>query len=839
MKNIFAFFAIAALAVSCNIVPEPDVAIQEGDTLELSALCSTPQTRADGTMAGVDAYNENALTSIDYFIYPADATERTSAVMHDRWTLSTTDHASKVVNMSDYKKTYGTSGKVFMVANMPEKTGEEDTFSGRESVNDLRALPVPVTTFEQRDNGKFKAQDSFVMISEEWKSFTLSQNENVKVTVPLSRRAAKITLDIRAAKWFTEYHYDHDKVNGTYEQTWYPNLDNIQVYMLYHTNEGTMDGTPIDVKETTRFKSYNRWAYKSTISEDGGMVHVDANNTVAAKLVTGNPFYSYPSKWESKDVNAPFFKIILEWSSYEEDRIPTSTEPGDKKTLKQPNKEFYYKITIPDELDLKSNNWYKITLDLAVLGSEADDAYVTVPGKYSIVAWSDPDDAMGGDLNSGRYLTVGGNKTQEKVGNIVYETFVAYSDKIDIPIITSHPFEVINAASTYPSFQSPYSGGSLNYTEDDPETTADESSADGVNFRITPSEDFTYLTLEHNRIKNVNLNTYVSKDLAPITYTFEIQHTDDANYKRYIKVIQYPAIYAELREGGDVFVNGYFQFQTAMPASGFDRLTQRSYTFRNRNNNLSYTASGFRCDDGNGSGTMSTPNYGGIAYDGDLPRKMTLVTVTAFTEASQTYQSPGDPVKTYIIGDPRQQTKTWNSLDRRVIGRNGNGYQYANWTTNEINAIKVGTNNNENIIAPALLVSSRWGRPGDGYPTSLELAEKRCATYQEAGYPAGRWRLPTEAEIYFIYTLQNKGLVDGLFSSDITKQNYGYYASSGRVFDRHRITQDGGEGYGGTDYANRFTPGPYSGNPVSVRCVYDYWYWEEQDKSQNTYNPKP
>lgn len=831
MKKIFAYFVITALAVSCNIVPEPDVVLQgEGDTLELSAWCTSPQTRANGTMYGEDAYNENALTSIDYFIYPSDATKDTPAVMHDRWTLSTKDNASKVVNMSDFKKNYDVSGKVFMVANMP-KTGEEDPFEGTESVNEILALPVPVTTFEQVNNGKFKAQDSFVMISEDWEGFTLQQNASVKVTVPLSRRAAKITLDIKAANWFVEYHYNEDKVHGTYVQTWYPNLDNIQVYLLNFTNEGTMDGTPINVSEKFRFKSYQRRAYTSTIdNENEYMIPVDSQNDVAAKLVTGNPFYSYPSVWQSKDVNAPFIKIILEWSAYEEDTIPTSTVPGDKKTLKQPNKEFYYKITIPDELDLKSNNWYKINLDLSVLGSEADDAYVTIPGKYSIVAWSDPDDAMGGDLNSGRYLTVGGNKTQVKEGNIVYETFVAYSDKVEIPIITSHPFEVVNASASFPSFKSPYSNGSLTYTFDNTNTTnVDESSATGNNFRITPSTDFSYLTLEHERIKNVRSDSFSTKDLSPITYTFEIQHTDDSNYHRYIRVVQYPAIYASLKDGGDVFLNGYFQFQSARPESGFANLTQRDFSFGN------LTVSGFRSDNADNSGAIDSQGYGTINYDGGLPRKMTLVTVTAFTEESQQYTSTGDPQKTYIIGDPRGN-KTWNSLNNYVIGRERNNYQTKAWTATEISNIKVGSNTNENIIAPAFLISSRWGRPGGTFPNSLEMAEKRCATYQEAGYPAGRWRLPTEAEIYFVYTLQTKGLVDGLFSNTGTS-NYGYYASSGRVFDRFGV-RNGGD-FSGNTYKNRFSPSTVTGVDVSVRCVYDYWYWEEKDKKQNTFNPKP
>lgn len=832
MKKIVMIAAFAALAISCNNRLEFSDRVSEGGgKLDLSVWCVSPETRADQTKEGEDIYNENALTSIDYFIYPENSTLETPAVAHGRWTpeTGTKFSSSKVVDMGTYQAQYGTKGYVFMLANVPA-----DFVSGSESVNALLDLPVPVTTFGQVDQtGKFKPQDSFVMISKERVGFTLSNSEVVKVSVPLSRRAAKITLDIKMAKWFTEYRYTGgDKTHGTYVQTWYPNMESVQVYLLNYTDLGDMKGTPTSVSEVTKFASYRRTAYIPSIDEDGGSIVVDVTDgvthEVAASKVSGNPFYSYPSKWESKDVYAPFIKVIVKWSSYHEDVLPTETQPGDKKSLIQANKEFYYKITIPDELDLKSNNWYKINLELSVLGGEADDAVVSIPGTYSVVAWSDPDEAMGGDLNSGRYLTVSGNKKQVKEGNIVYETFEAYGDKIDIPIITSHPFEVVNASSTYPTFIDPYTDGALTYSTD---------SSEEDNYTITPSQDMTYVSLEHIRVKGVNEQSYAAKDLAPITYTFKIQHEDADDYYRYIRVIQYPAIYADLIEGGDVFINGYFQYQSARPASGFSGLTERNYNFGNN-----YSKRGFRSDNAqNQSSTMTTVDYGGIAYDGKLPRKMTLITVTAFTNASQYYESLGDPQKTYIIGDPRQQNKTWNSLNRRVSSRNGDSYGYTNWSSDEISAIKVGTNieGKENIIAPALLISSRWGRPGTGYPESLEIAEKRCATYQEAGYPAGRWRLPTEAEIYFIYTLQDKGLVDGLFSSDINSQNFGYYASSGRVFDRHRINQDGGEGYGGIAYANRFTPGPYSGKPVSVRCVYDYWYWEEQDKIQNTYNPKP
>ena len=872
--------AIAALAISCNNRLEfsDDVSVG-GNKLDLSVWCASPETRADQTKRGEDVYNENALTSIDYFIYPENSTLETAAVAHGRWTpdAGTTFTSSKIVDMGSYQAQYGTKGYVFMLANVPA-----DFVSGNESVNALFALPVPVTTFGQTtENGKFRPQDSFVMISKERVSFTLSNSDIVKVSVPLSRRAAKISLDIKIAKWFTEYRYTGgDKTHGTYVQTWYPNLGNVQVYLLNYTDTGDMKGTPTSVSETTKFASYKRKAYIPSVTEDGGSIVVDVTDgvthEVAASLVTGNPFYSYPSQWQSKDVYAPFLKVIVEWTSYIEDRLPTSTQPGDQKEMKQINKEFYYKITIPNELDLKSNNWYKIDLDLSVLGGEADDAIVSIPGNYSVVAWSDPDDAMGGDLNSGRYLTVGGNKKQVKEGSIVYETFEAYGDKVDIPIITSHPFEVENVSSTYPTFVGPdYDDGHLTYTSDD------SASAEGYNFKITPSGDYTYLSLEHNRVKGVNSTGFDAKDVAPITYTFKIKHTDNDGYYRYIKVIQYPAIFAQLKPGGNVFVDGYFFFQDSAPFTGN---LVREGTFTLNNKTPGYTGYGYRSKPSSGNQinerqdknysysnatALATP-YGSIRYDGGLPQKMTLVTVTAFDSNSSSYEVsiaynnrygtrdgqdhsggnpraplPGySPEKTetydYIIADPRENA-SWTSLDNYLSSNNGT----SPW--NNVSSIKVGSRNNPNYIAPAFMISSRWGRPGGTFLDTLEGAEKRCATYQEAGFPAGRWRLPTEAEIYFIYTLQGLGLVDELFSGD--SGNYGYWASSGRLFDRQTDETQGGAGrfHGKAMFVENNAPENTGASNSqmkrhgSVRCVYDYWYWgpQSQQTNQNKFYPSP
>ena len=87
-------------------------------------------------------------------------------------------------------------------------------------------------------------------------------------------------------------------------------------------------------------------------------------------------------------------------------------------------------------------------------------------------------------------------------------------------------------------------------------------------------------------------------------------------------------------------------------------------------------------------------------------------------------------------------------------------------------------------------------------PTKLET----CAAYQENGYPAGRWRVPTEAEIRFIMNLSKNSKLPSLFDGQ-------YWAANGRILSS---SSSSGYGEGHTE----------SGQTVaSVRCVYDAWYW--------------
>ena len=112
------------------------------------------------------------------------------------------------------------------------------------------------------------------------------------------------------------------------------------------------------------------------------------------------------------------------------------------------------------------------------------------------------------------------------------------------------------------------------------------------------------------------------------------------------------------------------------------------------------------------------------------------------------------------------------------------------------------------MIAPKFRIASGYCVMQTFYDENdyYHYMKKRCASYQEDGYPAGRWRLPTAAEVEFIVDLSNKGKIPTLFNNTIRYWcAHGYLrVNSGQVGITHTA---------------------YVGDGASVRCVYDDWYW--------------
>lgn len=122
----------------------------------------------------------------------------------------------------------------------------------------------------------------------------------------------------------------------------------------------------------------------------------------------------------------------------------------------------------------------------------------------------------------------------------------------------------------------------------------------------------------------------------------------------------------------------------------------------------------------------------------------------------------------------------------------------------------------KNLVAPEFIIATGYGYYQVSWRNMYanSSAKYRCAGYQEAGYPAGRWRVPTPAELQVIGKLCAEGKIDGIFVN-----TYTYMSSNGAY--NYNTEKGTFTSAGGVDVA---------GN--SIRCVYDTWYWK--DKCANT-----
>lgn len=182
----------------------------------------------------------------------------------------------------------------------------------------------------------------------------------------------------------------------------------------------------------------------------------------------------------------------------------------------------------------------------------------------------------------------------------------------------------------------------------------------------------------------------------------------------------------------------------------------------------------------------------------------------AATSPTRNYNSDNNPggLRVELITSSNVTMNTWTSSNHYAFG--DLTYYYP---TKEDEATA-------NVAAPKFAVASQFG---DIYPYKFtgpyqydfsrgiprEAARRRCAVYQELQYPAGRWRLPTRAELEILAALVGKGQIMNIFPEDKP-----YWGADG-IYQRTGANM------------NKISDGSGNAATAFVRCVYDAWYWPD------------
>lgn len=792
MKKIITYITILAAfaAVSCT---RTDEAIESLDAPVLTISLNAGEMMTKSAIPNV----EDVVTQFDWFFYE-DNTGTSEPVYHGHYSVNGTtvtyvagDEASAAnadsdeihlgFNLEDpYYKDIKGSYYVYVLANYD---GIDHSSVANLTLEKLLAKTMDTNFDEESDD--YTKINNFVMDSYSGddeadfpqlisvkKATDPDKDGKANLPVDLRRVAAKITFTLNISSLLVD-------ANGS---TWKPitGSSNFTTYMVNTVNHATVAGEPVDADtnaETGYSQSTGMGAYQTSYATTHVKTATDDDDLVWEL----DPFYSYPVSYELDSNNAPYLKITLPWENIDSE----GNLIGMGATL------YYYKVYLRDDAGdaittLERNKHYIATVNVDKLGGTQED-YVELDTFYYVADWQSPSHMYDG-YYAPRFL------------DIPEDVYYIYGDStITIALTSSHPIsaEIVGTPTQIDindreRITRITDNGNGKYTlairqvwftdANNPQ----QRTENGTNTAALTTEGRVSFTLEYK------MNTTIAShlmDLTPITWDITIFHTDESSVSDNVTIIQYPSIYLELNH-------------TDADASTF--LDARA--FPNPDNQTVV-----RARSGN-NGSQRNGNYLG-ALGGGSPTSRDKTVFTVSTLASMI----GGSFDGMLIGDPRVPFSTLSEDDLTHQGLTWGSTDLGQYDEGDYTKYLVASPDKSNFIAPRFMFAS--GHLGSNANNSnftqggnWRTAAERCSAYQEDGYPAGRWRLPTEAEVSFCRQIQGNGYISGLYYPSNP-----YWTASGTIY------QSG----------SAHTPGDTE--TASVRCVYDLWYWGEEsyDNSGN------
>lgn len=784
----------------------------------------TFRTAKNGSRAADNSNNEDLIKSLMVFLYTDNANSEQDEPVASASFSNLDSHAVTTVRLSLtdeqterlFPEGNDSECRLVALANLPANTLLPES----KTIANLRQLSI--TSNFNSQQGRV-AQTSFIMFGDthEGREGTVK----VKYTegdfggtaqgnVILVRAAARITLNVRVPASI-----EVDGETADTKVTWVSQASNMQVLLENGVYESLAD--PSVTTDRPDSKSY------FSISEGKNYKFIDSGVTdeTAYRWQQTLPFYTYPNKWESSpgEIHKTTMVLIVPWQ-----REGTQTY-----------RTCYYKVPVTSGTELLRNTAYTVNLNVGMLGSFIKEEPLVVEASYFTVDWEAVETPVA--IKDYRYLVVNQN-------NYVVDN----QSTISIPFFSSHEVEVSNISMTYQRFNMYGNDGEV---MDIPITMAQNeetgiknngqklytyeltSDAMGnnvltINHPLTPwqprkSDGSTiaekgYLSKTDAEDAINQISYYMpatGQAYSPYVITVTIKHKDMAAgsaFEQTMTVTQYPGMWilADQNPGtpsnrpqtnaqrGFVYVNG--KTETGSQYGGIHGLTG---TNKNPNmyvitiNTLDAEQQRYIIDDPRYFIPINLGDNSWTEGSGWISRTYYYLTGTNNLNDAISAPEPGSKAASEL-----SQAATWsesaNALYRgnELTSATGQHLTYY-YPTNEGDEFK-------NVIAPKIRVASSYGVTSD---VQRNAARRRCASYQEAGRPAGRWRLPTLGEMEFIVNLSRTGKIPELFTT-----GNGYWSAQGYVAIPAASNSS-------------VTLNAVNSNSVSrpVRCVYDEWFWEQ------------
>lgn len=541
--------------------------------------------------------------------------------------------------------------------------------------------------------------------------------------------------------------------------TWKPETGGMKVF-FYNGVKSSLLSAEVDVAGDR---------YNLQFGAGGIDGYVFASETQGENTVYNQeiPFYSYPSDWTKDQSKESYLVLLLPWRKNDAAQWTS----------------FYYKIpishvetvdgTTTSSSKMVRNTHYQIDVTVGILGAEENKGEVTLTPKYTLLNWGE--ETVDATLDKAHYLVVDKKKVEVYNQN---EVKIGYKASEDISVVITEISKPDLNGDSNGKVTTTYfvqNGTNNNVAAGSYITSRTKKLLTACSVTPVVENESKFIKLSHVLInsdqdenQSPDGDNQTKNDYDYVPYTIKVQitmnYTVNGNkpFTEEIVYTQYPAMYID-----------------AKPNS--------------KPNNT--------------GGVYGVSNYGGIhgLTGGNKNPNMYVVTTTALPSNS-----------TYVIGDPR-------TLDRK---------DHSDWTTNAPSMYYGGDRDLDyynptdaefkdnhrtfNMIAPKFRIASSYGVTN---PISYDDAYKRCASYQEDGYPAGRWRMPTYAEYSYLVMFSYLNMMPALYT---TSSQYWYAHGHGNPQSDGTVAMNLNE----------------NGN-YYIRCVYDEWYWNDTcDKTIYTWGDK-
>lgn len=719
---------------------------------------------------------------------------------------------------------------VFVIANLPANHEYEADAEGTEVPS------LNKTLLEADKNGYDGLDKPFAMAGLDiaTKSTDAQGNDSVEGEIPLYRASAKITISVNIPESITAYATKFDgEGNILRDEEGMPLKDAYIMTPVFVENE---NGSEVVALQTAFHNGVSKTYLNDEYVDAEGKSLIEAADyffttkkrykAVGEIPATGTapkqyvytcevPFYSYARAWERGGDNAAYLSFQMPWKN----------EATGNYRL------YYYQIPINiTDNRFAPNHWYDITANIGVLGSTVESQpYLIGEMSFYVLDWTTEPDAPYGDryedivMEKYTYLVVPEKRIEinnADSGKIPYEA----SHKIGIMMDPAEKIvEFLDDETTEMEAFYLYCGPRLNT---DGSVATDSSGKPYTQDPEPKSLPITKANFTDNGNGTITYNYQIPASVYSPVYSYIIIWLDfdgdkvlDKNYPdgyegvredefvEYVTVVQYPPIYVtpDKTTQYSIYVNNENRYTKGTGTSRSDAVQ-----FEHEN--------GYYYGLGVVPGTNTTTGEKAFMYTITVTslKETDVFYYNATTHSSADTQSPYQ----YIIGDPR-------SRESDTVLNNDNHDTNENWVT----APSVDGTNRKlqhyyptstedgafQVIAPKFRIVSFHGN-GHRFH-NYEGAKMRCASYQEDGYPAGRWRLPTFAELQFIVKLQEAYVICPIFfgsSKYFTPTTQVTYNQNGSSFN----TTSGD-----------FTSPSREGGTGSVRCVYDEWYWGNEKEA--------